>query len=453
MGGAKGLKHFIGIVSLGCAKNLVDSEVMLGILKGEDYQVTNDESQADILIVNTCGFIESAKEESINTILELAEYKKTGNCKVLIMAGCLAQKYADELLEELPEVDAFVGTGEVGKIKDVVEGALAGNRILSKDIPEYLYDEHTPRVLTTPVYSAYVKIAEGCDNLCSYCVIPEMRGRYRSRSKESIVAEVKSLVDQGVREVLLIAQDTTKYGEDLYGHYALPELLEQLSTIKDLKWIRLLYCYPSHFTQELVDVMAKNDKVCNYLDIPLQHANDNLLRAMNRKSSIEEVRVLINKLRRAMPDIVLRTSFIVGLPGEGEKEFQDLLDFMEEIKFNKVGVFTYSQEPGTPAAELPDQVPEETKFERYRIAMESQQGISYNKNKEYIGKVLEILVEELIHEEAILISGRSYGDAPEIDGKVLASYAAGIQLGDFIKVKIIDAQEYDLIGEVLDESC
>ncbi len=439
----------VGVVSLGCAKNLVDSEVMLGILDKANYAITGEEDQAEVLIVNTCGFIESAKQESINTILALAEHKQTGRCKVLILAGCLAQKYRDELARELPEVDAIVGTGEVENIAGIVEAAMSGGeKVVKVDSPEYLYDHNSPRIRTTPGYSAYVKVADGCDNCCSYCVIPELRGSYRSRHLESIEAEVKSLVEQGVKEVLLIAQDTTRYGIDIYGQFKLSELVERLSQIKDLHWIRLLYCYPTHFTEELISAMAKNPKVCKYLDIPLQHCDDEILQAMNRRGKRQDILDLIARLRKAMPDIVLRTSFIVGLPGETEDKFQALLNFIAEVRFDRAGIFTYSREPGTPAAGMENQVPDEVKEERYHRAMEALMQLSWEKNQARVGQTLEVLVEG--KEENGHWFGRSQGDAPDIDGKV---YFDGDNPGpgSFVQVRITEAYEYDLMGEVINE--
>lgn len=439
----------VGVVSLGCAKNLVDSEVMLGILDKANYAITGEEDQAEVLIVNTCGFIESAKQESINTILALAEHKQTGRCKVLILAGCLAQKYRDELARELPEVDAIVGTGEVENIAGIVEAAMSGGeKVVKVDSPEYLYDHNSPRIRTTPGYSAYVKVADGCDNCCSYCVIPELRGSYRSRHLESIEAEVKSLVEQGVKEVLLIAQDTTRYGIDIYGQFKLSELVGRLSQIKDLHWIRLLYCYPTHFTEELISAMAENPKVCKYLDIPLQHCDNEILQAMNRRGKRQDILDLIARLRKAMPDIVLRTSFIVGLPGETEDKFQALLNFIAEVRFDRAGIFTYSREPGTPAAGMENQVPDEVKEARYHRAMEALMQLSWEKNQARVGQTLEVLVEG--KEENGHWFGRSQGDAPDIDGKV---YFDGDNPGpgSFVQVRITEAYEYDLMGEVINE--
>ncbi|MFZ3171257.1 MAG: 30S ribosomal protein S12 methylthiotransferase RimO [Carboxydocellales bacterium] len=440
----------VGLISLGCAKNLVDSEVMLGILDKANYKITGEEHQAEVLIVNTCGFIETAKQESINTILALAVHKTTGKCKVLILAGCLAQKYRDELALELPEVDAIVGTGEVEKIAEIVEAALGGDRVIRVDTPKYLYDHTSPRIRSTPGYSAYVKVADGCDNRCSYCVIPELRGSFRSRPMESIVTEVSSLVEQGVKEVMLIAQDTTRYGIDLYAEYKLADLLERLSEIKNLHWIRLLYCYPTHFTEQLINTMAQNPKVCKYLDIPLQHCDDDILVAMNRKGKRKDILDLLSGIRTAMPDIVLRTSFIVGLPGETEQKFQELLEFITQVKFDRVGIFTYSREAGTPAADMENQVSDEIKQTRYHRAMEMLMQLSWEKNQTKVGKTLEVLVEG--REEQGHWFGRSQGDAPDIDGKIYFD-GGNPEAGSFVNVLIAEAYEYDLMGEVINEPC
>ncbi|MHB8171640.1 MAG: 30S ribosomal protein S12 methylthiotransferase RimO [Thermincolia bacterium] len=445
------MKQKVGVVSLGCAKNLVDTEVMLGVLTESGYQITPEASEAEVLIVNTCGFISSAKEESINAIVELAQYKVEGKCKALIVTGCLGQKYKDELADELPEVDAIIGTGQVAQIGQVVERVLNGHeRVLEVSKPDFLYDHNLPRVQSTPGYSAYVKIADGCDNCCSYCVIPELRGNYRSRPMESIVLEVKNLATQGVKEIMLIAQDTTRYGQDLYGEYKLVELLEKLMKIEGVTWLRLLYCYPNHFTDELIEFMAANSKVCKYLDIPLQHANDRILMNMNRKGNRQQNVELVNKLRSKMPDIVLRTSFIVGLPGETEEDFEELLAFMGDMKFDHVGIFIYSREEGTPAAEFSNQVPEEVKEQRYDRAMALQLSISQEKNQCWIGKRLRVLVEGAVPGEPGTFYGRSEGNAPEIDGKIYFN-GTEFQPGDMVAVLITQGFDYDLMGEVADE--
>lgn len=440
----------VSIVSLGCAKNLVDSEVMLGLLADQGYQIIGEEKEADVIIVNTCGFISSAKEESIETILDVANYKKEGNCKVLIVTGCLGKKYKDELKEELPEVDAILGTNEVPKIVEAVEAALKGQGIFEATKPEFLYNHELPRIQSTPTYSAYVKIADGCDNCCSYCVIPELRGGFRSRPMESIIKEVEALALRGVKEINLIAQDSTRYGEDIYGKLKLAELLKELNNINGIEWIRILYCYPTHFTDELIKVMANTPKVCKYLDLPLQHADDEILEAMNRRGSQGDILKLINQLRESMPDITIRTSFIVGLPGETEEKFETLVNFVKQVKFDRVGVFTYSKEEGTPAFEMKGQVPEEIKQQRYHTLMSLQQEISYERNQKWLGKVITVLVEGKSVDDEELCIGRSEGDAPGIDGNVY--FAGNYQPGDFVQVKVVKAYNYDLLGEVVYES-
>lgn len=434
------------MVSLGCAKNLVDSEVMLGRLNQAGFEIV-DENQAEVIVVNTCGFIASAKEESINTIMEMAQYKATGSCRALIVAGCLAQRYKDELLSEIPELDAVIGTGEVDKIAEVARRALTGERLDLVNVPKYLYDHTAPRYRTTPDYSAYVKVAEGCDNRCSYCIIPDMRGSFRSRPLESIVAEVQDLATAGVKEIMLIAQDTTRYGQDLYGTYKLPELIRLIAPIAGIEWIRLLYCYPSHFTRELIDTMAAEPKVCKYLDLPLQHADNTILQAMHRKGNITEVEQLIKSLRQAMPDLALRTTFIVGFPGETEEQFNNLLSFVDRIRFDRVGVFTYSQEEDTPAGKREDQIPEEVKEERLDRLMTLQSRISAELNQSWIGKTVNVLVEGITGNPKRPYIGRTERDAPEIDGEIYFT-GAELKIGDIVRVRITGAETYDLIGEV-----
>lgn len=439
----------IAMVSLGCTKNLVDAEVMLGLLNESGYQITGVESEADIIIVNTCGFINPAKEEAINMILEMNTYKTEGKCKGLIVTGCLMQRYEEELLREMPEIDAALGTGEFNHIVDTVDKVLAGEREVNVNKPSFIYDHTYPRILTTPQYMAYVKIAEGCDNRCAYCVIPQLRGPFRSRSIPSIVEETKHLVEQGVKEINLIAQDTTAYGIDYYGHYALTQLLQELIKIKDLEWIRLLYSYPNRFTSELIELIGKEPKICSYIDLPLQHISSHVLTEMKRKGTPEEVRMLIQKLREMIPNVSLRTSFIVGFPGETEADFQELLDFMREIKFDRVGVFPYSQEEGTIAGEREDQIEEEIKQERYHMAMQLQQEISRAKNKEWVGRKINVLVEGNNAENAEILVGRSQRDAPDIDGLIYMTKGEA-KSGDMVCVKIIDSDEYDLYGEIVE---
>lgn len=437
----------VAVVSLGCAKNLVDSEVMQGILYSENFSVVEDPAQAEVIVVNTCGFIAAAKEESVNTILELAQYKENGKCRVLIAAGCLVQKYRDELTAELPELDAVVGTGEFNKIGEVVRLALAGERIQRVGSPDFIYDDSAPRIRMTPGYSAYVKVAEGCDNCCSYCVIPQMRGSFRSRKMESIVAEVESLAASGVKEIMLIAQDTTRYGQDIYGTYKLPELIRRIAPIEGVEWIRLLYCYPTHFTQELIDTMASEPKVCKYLDLPLQHADNRILLEMNRRGNVAEVEDLIARLRKAMPEIALRTTFIVGFPGETEEQFQNLLDFVTRVRFDRVGVFTYSQEEGTPAGERLDQIAPEIKEERMDRLMSQQSTISAELGAKWRGKNVQVLIEGETGDSERPFVGRTERDAPEIDGQVYVA-GKGLRAGDLVNVFITDNDTYDLIGDV-----
>ncbi|MZP43736.1 30S ribosomal protein S12 methylthiotransferase RimO [Heliobacterium gestii] len=436
------------ITSLGCAKNRVDTEVMMGLLREAGYELTQREEDAQVLLVNTCGFILPAKEESIQTILELARYKETGRCRALLVAGCLPQGYAGELAAELPEVDAFFGPGDVPRVASIVADALGGKRSLEVGRPEFLYDHTMPRVLSTPFHYAYVKVADGCDNRCSYCAIPELRGRFRSRSEESIIQETQSLVDRGIQEALLIAQDTTRFGADRYNEFRLPQLIRNLAPIEGLRWIRLMYCYPSHFTPELIEAMAAEPKVCRYVDLPLQHADDELLQSMNRRASVAEIRRLIQTLRDRLPGLAIRTSFIVGLPGETEEKFQGLLDFLAEMRFDRVGVFTYSREENTPAGQMADQVPEEIKEERYHRAMALQQEISLSIQQEWVGKTLEVLVEEEVAPG--IYRGRSEREAPEVDGHI-EFRGRQRMVGEWAHVRITAASHYDLMGEAIDE--
>jgi ribosomal protein S12 methylthiotransferase len=445
----QGLKA--GIVSLGCAKNLVDTEVMLGILSQEGIEITNNPAEAEIIIVNTCSFINTAKEESINTILQMGQYKEHGICKALIVTGCLSQRYKDELLEELPEVDVLLGTGEWNRIAEAIRMAFAGERAAFVGNTERIYDESQPRIATTPQYSVYVKIAEGCNNCCSYCVIPSVRGKFRSRSIESVVAEVKGLAGKGVKEINLIAQDTTSYGRDLYGAPHLVELLQALIPIEGIQWIRLLYCYPTYFTDELIEIIATEPKICKYVDIPLQHADDSILRTMHRRSTQQEVIDLIDKIRNRIPEVAVRTSFIVGFPGEDEQHFQNLFEFVEKTRFDRIGVFMYSQEEGTPAAELENQVPEDVKENRYHRLMELQTQISQELNERLVGKFFTVLIEGQSEDQPDILYGRTERDAPDIDGKVYITRREGIKAGDMVSVEITDGYAYDLSGEVTDD--
>jgi ribosomal protein S12 methylthiotransferase len=440
-----------GFISLGCAKNLVDTEVMLGLLATNNIKITDNPQEADILIINTCSFIDSAKEESISTILQMADYKKHGNCRCLIVAGCLGQRYQQDLLDELPEVDAIVGTGDWHRIIEAINSTLVDKkRVLLVGKTDTLYDETTPRINTTPFYSAYVKIAEGCSNCCSYCVIPKVRGFFRSRTTESIVTEVKNLVASGVKEINLIAQDTTSYGRDLYGSAKLTELLKELVKIDGLMWIRLLYCYPKYFSNELIELIATESKICKYIDLPLQHANNDILKAMLRQDSRKDIEMLLATLRAKIPGITIRTSFIVGFPGETEEHFEDLKQFVMEQKFDRVGVFTYSQEEDTIAASLPNQLSDEIKQERYHSLMTLQCQISEQLNQQLEGTVLYVLIEQATSSESeIIISGRSYREAPDVDGQIYVEKAEDCKPGDVIKARIVQGFTYDVVAEKL----
>lgn len=439
----------IGFVSLGCPKNLVDSEIMLGLLKDSGFEMTHREEEAEVLVINTCSFINDAKEESIQTILELARHKKAGTCRALLVAGCLAQRFPEELLAEMPEIDGLLGTGNLAEVPAAVRRALQGERVSLVEAPGYLQPKDSPRVQVTPAYSAYLKVAEGCDNHCTYCVIPKVRGPFRSREPDDLLLEAEVLARSGVKELILVAQDTTRYGVDLYGRPALEELLRDLARVEGLVWLRLLYTYPTLITDGFIHSLASGDKVCRYLDIPLQHASDAVLKRMNRRGNREEAAGLVAKLRSAVPGMVLRTSFIVGFPGETEEEFQELLDFMQEVPFDRVGVFTYSREEGTVAADMPGQVPEEVKLERRDRAMALQQRISLERNQKKTGTVIDVLVEGASSRERGFYSGRSEGDAPGIDGKVLFSSPLALKPGDFVKVLVKGAREYDLTGELV----
>ena len=436
-----------GFISLGCAKNLVDTEVMLGLLAANDIELTPDPAEADVLIVNTCSFIKSAKEESITTVLNMAEYKSEGKCRSLIIAGCLGQRYGQELLDEIPEADAIVGTGAWNRIMEAVNETLQGNRVVINGESEIIYDANIPRITTTPEYSAYVKIAEGCDNRCAYCAIPLMRGHYRSRSMEDIKAEVERLADRGVKEINLIAQDSTNYGHDIYGKPYLAELLKELVKIDSLNWVRILYCYPKYFTDELIEVMASEDKICKYVDLPLQHAHDAVLRRMNRVDTRASVEALLAKIRQRIPEVTIRSTFIVGFPGETASQYQSLRDFIEQQRFDKVGIFTYSREEDTPAYDMPDQVPEEIMQERYHDLMSLQCKISEELNCALEGKILEVLIEGRDTDQQAVAYGRSRREAPEVDGQVYVENDTDSKPGDLIKVKIVQGFTYDLVGE------
>lgn len=443
----------IGVVSLGCPKNLVDSETMLGLIHEENYEITNDPSEAEIIIVNTCGFIESAKEESINTILQMAEYKKSGSCKYIIVTGCLSQRYAEELFNELPEADAIAGVEVYDEIGSIIKRVINGERfiMLERSKPDVIYtskETFLPRILTTPSYTAYLKIAEGCDNCCSYCAIPKIRGPYRSKPMEQVLKEAKALTANGVKELIVVAQDTTRYGEDLPGgKLLLADLLTELNKIESLKWIRVMYCYPNNFTDELIETFASLDKVCKYVDLPLQHASNRLLASMNRYDTREEVETLLAKLRKRIPGIVIRTTFIVGFPGETDADFEELKEFVEQQRFENAGVFAYSQEEGTVAGAMPNQIPDEIKQERYHELMALQAQISEEIHKDTEGQTLEVLVEGIEEDGSGLHYGRSYREAPDIDGLVFIENPGDIKPGCFVKVNILQGFTYESVGE------
>lgn len=445
------MKGTVAFTSLGCDKNRVDSEVMLGILAKNGLTIVADEAQADLIVVNTCCFIKDALEESIETILEMAEYKKNGRCKGLLVSGCLAQRYEKEMFEEMPEVDAVIGTTAYEAVAEVAKRILAGEKQIKvlTDIDQPMVEENGKlRMLSTAGYTAYLKISEGCDNHCTYCVIPKLRGRHRSRQIESLVEEATILAKNGVKELVVVAQDTSIYGRDLYGEPKLPALLQELCKIEGIAWIRLLYCYPETLTEETIAVMAAEKKICHYIDMPIQHANDGVLKRMGRKSNQALIREKIGKLREAMPDIALRTTLIVGFPGETEEEFEDLEEFVEEMRFERLGVFTYSQEDGTPAAKMENQVAEETKEERKNCIMERQKAIAASHCAKETGKILRVLIEGKLPEEAVYC-GRTQKDAPDIDGLVFVSSPVELLSGEFVEVRITEASDYDLIGEVV----
>jgi ribosomal protein S12 methylthiotransferase len=438
----------VSLVSLGCPKNLVDAEVMLGYLSRAGYTVTTDETQADIIIVNTCSFIKEAKQESIDTILDLADRKHDGNCKLLIVTGCLPQRYQEELAKELPEVDIFVGTGDYPRIVEIVaEKRGTEEQLCYTGDPNFVYNDELPRLQSSPHYTAYLKIAEGCSNRCSYCVIPMLRGDHRSRPLESLLTEAKQLVAGGVKELNLIAQDITAYGKDLNGP-GLEELIKELAKLEGLRWIRLLYAYPDGVTDSLIELIKTEPKVCKYLDLPIQHISDPVLKRMLRRSGEDEVRALIGKLRREIPDIAIRTSLIVGFPGETSEDFKKLLQYVEETRFDRLGVFCYSREEGTPAAEMPDQVSERIKRERHKKLMRTQARVSFKHNRTLVDSEEEVLVEGYSEETELLLKGRSSRQAPDVDGLVYIT-AGNANVGEIVRLKITDSSDYDLIGEIV----
>lgn len=441
----------IGMVSLGCPKNLVDSEVMLGLIKAKNYTITNDPSEAELIIVNTCGFIESAKTESIDTVLQMGEYKKEGSCKYLIMTGCLSQRYADDIFENMPEVDAVVGTESFSDIPWVIEQVMLGKRVkhLVKR-PSQVGEEEleASRILTTPQHFAYLKIAEGCNNKCSYCAIPLIRGPYVSRPYEAIMEEAKELVAQGVKELIVVAQDTTLYGLDLYGELRLAELLSDLNAIEDLKWIRVMYMYPSTFNDNLIEAFATLDKVCKYVDIPLQHASDRLLFSMERFDTKKQVEELLAKLRKRIPGITIRTTFIVGFPGETDEDFAELQSFVAEQKFENAGVFEFSPEEGTKAAEMDNQIDDETKSDRYHELMALQAEISEEIHLDREDQVLEVVVEGFDEERSDLAIARSMHEAPDIDSSIFIEDAGDLKVGQFVKVRIVQGFTYEMVAQL-----
>ncbi|WP_270505768.1 30S ribosomal protein S12 methylthiotransferase RimO [Paraclostridium sordellii] len=439
----------IALESLGCSKNLVDAEIMMGILNRKGYKLVGDFEDADIILVNTCGFIESAKQESIDTILDLAQLKETGNLKLLIVTGCLAQRYAKELQEEIPEIDAIVGTGSYQQIDEIIEGLKKENNIVSLNDIEFAYNEDLPRYVTTPDYMAYLKIGEGCDNHCTYCIIPKLRGKYRSRKMEDILREAKDLASKGVKELVVIAQDTTKYGFDLYNEAKLPQLLEELAQIEGIKWIRIMYSYPESITEELVKVMKKYDNICNYFDMPIQHASNSVLKLMNRHTTKEDIKAKVEMIRSYIPDATLRTTIIVGFPGETEEDFEELVEFAKEVKFDRLGAFAYSREEDTPADKLPNHLEEDVKIRRRDELMLVQQEISKELNAQKVDNEYEVLIEEQIEDKVYI--GRTQGDAEEIDSIVYVKSDNKLNLGDFVNVKINNALEYDLMGDVVNE--
>lgn len=438
---AKGYK--VGMISLGCPKNQVDGEALLAKLAAAGYQIVNEIENSDVMIVNTCGFIEDAKREAIDTILEVAQYKEARVISALVVTGCLAERYQDEILKEMPEVDAVIGIGANADIVKVCDKALCG--IKTSNYPNKCYlpidDE---RLLSTPSHWAYLKIAEGCDNRCSYCAIPGIRGKFRSRKIESVVDEAKSLVNRGVKEIILVAQDTTKYGQDLYGKYSLDKLLKELVKIDGLEWIRLFYCYPQRITDSLIEVIANEEKVCNYIDIPLQHSDTTVLKNMNRVGDGNDYRVLLDKMRKAIPDLALRTTFMVGFPGETDEQFENLCNFVKDMKFDKMGCFTFSPEEDTPAFDMDNQIDEDVKKRRQEVLMNAQYFITEASNKSRVGNVYKVIIDSFADGK---YTGRSYMDSPEIDSGIIFTSNKKLNIGDFVNVKITDFDGYDLIGE------
>ncbi|MGX4586481.1 30S ribosomal protein S12 methylthiotransferase RimO [Paenibacillus chitinolyticus] len=437
----------VRVVTLGCEKNLVDSEIMSGLVDQRGYSVVENNEEATVIIVNTCGFIDAAKEESVTTILDMADLKRTGDLKALIVSGCLTQRYKEELMKEMPEIDGIVGTGDFHNINAIIDEALKGKKPVYVGNPVFNYEQALPRKVSTPRYTAYVKIAEGCDNACTFCSIPIMRGKFRSRSMESVITEARQLASQGVKEVSLIAQDSTNYGTDLYDKFMLPELLNRVSEVEGIEWVRLHYAYPGFFTDELIETMAANPKICKYIDMPLQHSSDAILKRMRRPGREKDARELILKIRKRMPDAALRTSLIVGFPGETEEDFEHLVQFVQDVQFDRLGVFTYSMEENTPASRLPGQVPDEVKEYRAAALMELQREISNRRGGRRLGEAVDVLIERYDGRNDVYI-GRSQYDAPEIDGEVFVT-GTNIGIGGVVKVRVTHSFEFDLSGEVI----
>lgn len=435
-------------ISLGCDKNLVDTEVMLGMLASRGYEMTNDEQEADIIVINTCCFIHDAKEESIQNILEMAEYKKNGSAKALIVTGCMAERYRQEILDEIPEVDEVLGTTAYDRILDAVDAALAGqHEVMTADLDALPLPE-TKRLVTTGGHFAYLKIAEGCDKHCTYCIIPKIRGNFRSVPMERLLKEAQDLAEQGVKELILVAQETTLYGKDLYGEKSLPKLLRELCKISGIRWIRILYCYPEEITDELIQVMKEEPKICHYLDLPIQHANDTILKRMGRRTSKQELIDIVQKLRKEIPDICLRTTLITGFPGETQEQHEEVMEFIDTLEFDRLGAFTYSPEEDTPAATFEDQIDEEVKEDRQADIMELQQEIAFDKAEDMIGREVLVMIEGKVADENAYV-GRTYRDAPNVDGLIFIDTDVELISGDFAKVKVTGALDYDLIGELM----
>ena len=435
-------------ISLGCDKNLVDTEVMLGMLASRGYEMTNDEQEADIIVINTCCFIHDAKEESIQNILEMAEYKKNGSAKALIVTGCMAERYRQEILDEIPEVDEVLGTTAYDRILDAVDAALAGqHEVMTADLDALPLPE-TKRLVTTGGHFAYLKIAEGCDKHCTYCIIPKIRGNFRSVPMERLLKEAQDLAEQGVKELILVAQETTLYGKDLYGEKSLPKLLRELCKISGIRWIRILYCYPEEITDELIQAMKEEPKICHYLDLPIQHANDTILKRMGRRTSKQELIDIVQKLRKEIPDICLRTTLITGFPGETQEQHEEVMEFIDTLEFDRLGAFTYSPEEDTPAATFEDQIDEEVKEDRQADIMELQQEIAFDKAEDMIGREVLVMIEGKVADENAYV-GRTYRDAPNVDGLIFINTDVELISGDFAKVKVTGALDYDLIGELM----